>query len=54
MGIEVDKFMKGVIGMVRNYSVPEGYVREFRDLAEDMKRLGMRFSDISVVIGDVS
>lgn len=53
MGIEADKFMKGVIGMVRNYGVPEGYVSEFRDLAEDMKHLGMRFSDISVVIGDV-
>jgi len=46
--------MKGVIGMVRNYGVPEGYVSEFRDLAEDMKHLGMRFSDISVVIGGVS
>lgn len=54
MGIEADKFMKGVIGMVRNYGVPEGYVSEFRDLAEDVKRLGMSFSDISVVIGDVS
>jgi len=53
MGIEADKFMKGLIGMVRNYGVPEGYVSEFRDLAEDMKHLGMRFSDISVVIGDV-
>lgn len=53
VGDRADKFMEGVIRYVKSYGVPEKYVSEFHDLAEDMNHLGMRFSDISVVIGGV-
>lgn len=35
---------------VKSYGISGKYLTEFRDLAEDIKHLGMRFSDISVVI----
>lgn len=53
IGVEAaDKFIGGLITHVKNYGLSEKYVTEFRNLAEDIKEVGMRFSDIAVVIGE--
>ena len=51
MGVEAERFIEETVENAKSYGVPERYLREFRDLTEDVKHLGMLLSDLNIIIG---
>jgi ubiquinone/menaquinone biosynthesis C-methylase UbiE len=50
-GQEAMDYMETVVDNLREEGVPDQYIQEMRDLAQDVAKKGMIFSDVNVIIG---